>query len=140
MNTAPLQGNVVRGTGTQPCVPTPTTAHPCARTSASSAARGTLRVNGNVNELAASLIPTAKNRAAYYASLLGCDFDDALSDALLGLTVALQQWDGTRGASLDTYARHKMNGYIRHGIRDRSWQKNCKPLPRTLISWEDVDE
>jgi DNA-directed RNA polymerase specialized sigma subunit len=52
----------------------------------------------------------------------------------LGVVVAVQQWQPSKGASLDTYARHKMNGYIQHGFRDRTWQKNCKPLPRELVS------
>lgn len=113
----------------------------CDHTNANTATSGTLHVNGNANDLVAALIPVAKNRAKYYVHKLGIDYDDAYSDALFAIAAALQQYDPSKGATFETYARTKMDGYIRHGIRDRSWQRNCVPLPgRELVSLDTISE
>lgn len=46
-------------------------------------------------------------------------YDEVLSDAYLGLTMAARSFDGDKGASFATYAARKIKGYMADGRRER---------------------
>lgn len=79
-----------------------------------------------------------KRATAFVAK--GYDYDDALSDAYLGLCRAAELYDAEKGAAFRTYAANMIDGYIRMGPRDRSWRKRCADRGYVTVSIEPLIE
>lgn len=54
------------------------------------------------------------------------EFDELLSDGVIGLIEALRRYDPSRGVGFSTYAGHRIRGAMLDGLRDRD------PLPRAF--------
>mgnify|MGYP000950871622 FL=1 len=89
------------------------------------------------------------------------DLDDLRSFARLGLLQAVRQWRPGRGVKFWTYARHRVMGAVRDGLRTANWysrtaarnghsrhaivsieglcEVGARGEPSTLPSLEDVD-
>ena len=52
--------------------------------------------------------------------------DDLMSDGMLGLLAAIRRYDDEGGASFETYASIRIEGYIRDGIRQRSGYRRAE--------------
>jgi RNA polymerase sigma-B factor len=82
---------------------------------------------GAREELVRRMTPLAKRIAGAYNGH-GHE-EDMLQAAFLGLTKAIDRYDGSFGVPLSTYAIPTMTGEVRRYLRDRSWSVR---LPRTL--------
>ena len=49
----------------------------------------------------------------------GGEVEDSISDALFGLSLAIDQYDPERGANFATYAHHKIRGQLGYGMHGR---------------------
>jgi RNA polymerase sporulation-specific sigma factor len=53
------------------------------------------------------------------AETLRVDMDDIKSEAMIGLMLAVQRYDASRGIALSTFAYHVMQGQVRQYFRDK---------------------
>jgi RNA polymerase sigma factor FliA len=64
-----------------------------------------------------SLLPLVRKIARRIGRLVPCDYDDLVGDGSIGLIRAVDNYDPTRGTSLELYARHLISGAMLNGIR-----------------------
>jgi len=64
-----------------------------------------------------SLLPLVKRIARRVSRLVPCDYDDLVGDGSIGLIRAVDNFDPSRGTSLEQYARHLIAGSMLNGIR-----------------------
>jgi RNA polymerase sigma factor FliA len=64
-----------------------------------------------------SLLPLVKRIARRVSRLVPCDHDDLVGDGSIGLIRAVDNFDPSRGTSLEQYARHLIAGAMLNGIR-----------------------
>ena len=76
-----------------------------------------------VERLLGSLIPLAMARAHHYEAMWGQDHGEFGTAALVGAWDAIAHYDPTRGASLHTYARWRIDGTIVDWHREEMAQK-----------------
>jgi RNA polymerase sigma factor for flagellar operon FliA len=63
------------------------------------------------------LLPLVKKIARRVSRLVPCDYDDLVGDGSIGLIRAVDNFDPSRGISLEHYARHLISGAMLNGIR-----------------------
>jgi len=63
------------------------------------------------------LLPLVKRIARRISRLVPCDYDDLVGDGSIGLIRAVDNYDPSRGTSLEHYARHLISGAMLNGIR-----------------------
>ncbi|HTX56773.1 MAG TPA: sigma-70 family RNA polymerase sigma factor [Candidatus Acidoferrales bacterium] len=68
-------------------------------------------------ELIRALLPLVKRIARRISRLVPCDYDDLVGDGSIGLIRAVDNYDASRGTSLEHYARHLISGAMLNGIR-----------------------
>ena len=81
--------------------------------------------NEALGELAQSLLPMVRAVASRAAGG-GIDRDDAFQQGCVGMLKAIRAFRSDRGACLSTYAYHRIEGEIRHYIRD---ERRKPPAP-----------
>lgn len=64
-----------------------------------------------------ALLPLVKRIARRVSRLVPCDYDDLVGDGSIGLIRAVDNYDPSRGTSLEHYARHLISGAMLNGIR-----------------------
>ncbi len=64
-----------------------------------------------------ALLPLVRKIARRISRLVPCDYDDLVGDGSIGLIRAVDNFDPTRGTSLEHYARHLISGAMLNGIR-----------------------
>jgi RNA polymerase sigma factor FliA len=64
-----------------------------------------------------ALLPLVKRIARRVSRMVPCDHDDLVGDGSIGLIRAVDNFDPTRGTSLEQYARHLIAGAMLNGIR-----------------------
>jgi RNA polymerase sigma factor for flagellar operon FliA len=64
-----------------------------------------------------ALLPLVKRIARRISRLVPCDYDDLVGDGSVGLIRAVDNFDPSRGISLQHYARHLISGAMLNGIR-----------------------
>jgi RNA polymerase sigma factor for flagellar operon FliA len=64
-----------------------------------------------------ALLPLVKRIARRISRLVPCDYDDLVGDGSIGLIRAVDNYDPSRGTSLEHYARHLISGSMLNGIR-----------------------
>jgi RNA polymerase sigma factor FliA len=64
-----------------------------------------------------ALLPLVRKIARRIGRLVPCDYDDLVGDGSIGLIRAVDNFDPTRGTSLEHYARHLILGAMLNGIR-----------------------
>ncbi|HUA09905.1 MAG TPA: sigma-70 family RNA polymerase sigma factor [Candidatus Acidoferrales bacterium] len=67
------------------------------------------------------LLPLVKRIARRIGRLVPCDYDDLVGDGSIGLIRAVDNYDPSRGISLEHYARHLIAGAMLNGIRRMDW-------------------
>jgi len=63
------------------------------------------------------LLPLVRRIARRVSRLVPCDYDDLVGDGSIGLIRAVDNYDPSRGTSLEHYARHVISGAMLNGIR-----------------------
>jgi RNA polymerase sigma factor FliA len=64
-----------------------------------------------------ALLPLVRKLARRISRLVPCDYDDLVGDGSIGLIRAVDNFDPSRGTSLELYARHLISGAMLNGIR-----------------------
>jgi RNA polymerase sigma factor FliA len=64
-----------------------------------------------------ALLPLVRKIARRISRLVPCDYDDLVGDGSIGLIRAVDNFDPSRGTSLELYARHLISGAMLNGIR-----------------------
>jgi RNA polymerase sigma factor FliA len=64
-----------------------------------------------------ALLPLVRKIARRISRLVPCDYDDLVGDGSIGLIRAVDNYDPSRGTSLEHYARHLISGAMLNGIR-----------------------
>ncbi len=64
-----------------------------------------------------ALLPLVRKIARRIGRLVPCDYDDLVGDGSIGLIRAVDNYDPSRGTSLELYARHLISGAMLNGIR-----------------------
>ena len=64
-----------------------------------------------------ALLPLVRKIARRISRLVPCDYDDLVGDGSIGLIRAVDNYDPSRGTSLELYARHLISGAMLNGIR-----------------------
>ncbi len=64
-----------------------------------------------------ALLPLVRKIARRISRLVPCDYDDLVGDGSIGLIRAVDNFDPSRGTSLEHYARHLVSGAMLNGIR-----------------------
>ncbi|MGB6986940.1 MAG: sigma-70 family RNA polymerase sigma factor [Candidatus Aquilonibacter sp.] len=64
-----------------------------------------------------ALLPLVRKIARRISRLVPCDYDDLVGDGSIGLIRAVDNFDPSRGTSLEHYARHLISGAMLNGIR-----------------------
>lgn len=64
-----------------------------------------------------ALLPLVRKIARRIGRLVPCDYDDLVGDGSIGLIRAVDNFDPSRGTSLELYARHLISGAMLNGIR-----------------------
>jgi RNA polymerase sigma factor for flagellar operon FliA len=64
-----------------------------------------------------ALLPLVRKIARRISRLVPCDYDDLVGDGSIGLIRAVDNFDPSRGISLEHYARHLISGAMLNGIR-----------------------
>jgi RNA polymerase sigma factor FliA len=64
-----------------------------------------------------ALLPLVRKVARRISRLVPCDYDDLVGDGSIGLIRAVDNYDPSRGTSLEHYARHLISGAMLNGIR-----------------------
>jgi RNA polymerase sigma factor FliA len=64
-----------------------------------------------------ALLPLVRKIARRISRLVPCDYDDLVGDGSIGLIRAVDNFDASRGTSLEHYARHLISGAMLNGIR-----------------------
>ena len=64
-----------------------------------------------------ALLPLVRRIARRISRLVPCDYDDLVGDGSIGLIRAVDNFDPSRGTSLEHYARHLVSGAMLNGIR-----------------------
>ena len=64
-----------------------------------------------------ALLPLVRKIARRIGRLVPCDYDDLVGDGSIGLIRAVDNYDPTRGTSLEHYARQLISGAMLNGIR-----------------------
>jgi RNA polymerase sigma-B factor len=80
------------------------------------------------DQLIESNLPLARTVARRYAGR-GVDLDDLVQVGAVGLIKAADAFDPGRGVAFTTFATHRIEGEIRHHLRD---QKSALRIPREL--------
>jgi RNA polymerase sigma factor (sigma-70 family) len=94
-------------------------------------------------ELADAHVPLARGLAKRAVKSWHVSFDDAVSDAFYGLTLAARRFDPDRGAAFASFACEHVWGAILHGIRGRAgfrgMRERGEPIPQ-VGTLEDMHE
>jgi RNA polymerase sigma factor FliA len=64
-----------------------------------------------------TLLSLVRKIARRISRLVPCDYDDLVGDGSIGLIRAVDNYDPSRGTSLEHYARHLISGAMLNGIR-----------------------
>lgn len=90
-------------------------------------------------------LPLARVLALKLARRYNLDYDEAIGDAYVGAVEAVDDYRDDKGATLATYAGHRIRSAVLDGMRARSWRPKADkrpdraPLPqRNLVAIDDA--